>query len=192
MQLNNEIIIYKENYRYLDKNDLKDIKKDIIKRKFGNFLILEEEIYITEVDFIRYKEIEEYIEKEIKKEFNTSDYLFHYVVYKKEKKGVIYAIKGGNKINHLLKFIKKIKVTPIQFKLIKLIRKKIKNDTFNALIDVEGKFYYLEVVCGILRHNRIIEDKTQFESENKQFIEGILTYPFTKKELVLIKGAKSE
>ncbi|MEG1004130.1 hypothetical protein [Clostridium sp.] len=192
MQLNKEIIIYKENYKYLDKNDLKDIKKDIIKRKFGDFLILEEEIYITEVDFIKGKEIEEYIEKEIKKEFKTSDYLFHYVVCKKENKGVIYAMKGGNKINNLLKFIKKIKVTPIQFKLIKLIKRKIKNSTFNALIDVEGKFYYLEVVSGILRHNRIIEDKGQCESGNKQLIEGILTYPFSKKELVLIKGANSE
>ena len=49
--------------------NLSEIKEEIIKKKKGKFLILDEEIFIKEVKYIKVKSIEDYVEKEIKKEF---------------------------------------------------------------------------------------------------------------------------
>ncbi|AQM60878.1 hypothetical protein [Clostridium baratii] len=47
--------------------NLSEIKEEIIKKKKGKFLILDEEIFIKEVKYIKVKSIEDYVEKEIKK-----------------------------------------------------------------------------------------------------------------------------
>ncbi|WP_338630227.1 hypothetical protein [Clostridium baratii] len=171
--------------------NLSEIKEEIIKKKKGKFLILDEEIFIKEVKYIKVKSIEDYVEKEIKKEFNTSDYLFHYIVNKKEEKIIIYAIKGVNKINPFIKYIKKLRVLPIQFRLTKLIMSSLKSKTFKSIICIEEKYYYIKVSDGNIIENSIVKDKNILRVGGNT-VYGKFRYPFSKNELVLEKGEVNE
>ena len=174
-----------------EKINLSEIKEEIIKKKKGKFLILDEEIFIKELKYIKVKSIEDYVEKEIKKEFNTEDYLFHYVVDKKDGKIIVYAIKGLNKINPFIKYVKKLSILPIQFRLAKLIMNNLKDKTFNALICIEGGYYHIKVNNGNIIENNIVRDRNMLEIEENT-IFGKFEYPFSKNELVLEKGEINE
>lgn len=163
----------------------------MIKKKKGKFLILDEEIFIKEIKYIKAKSIEDYVEKEIKKEFNTEDYLFHYVVDKKEGKIIVYAIKGLNKINPFIKYVKKLSILPIQFRIAKLIMNNLKGKTFKALICIEGVYYYIKVNNGNIIENNIVSDRSMLEIEENT-IFGKFEYPFSKNELVLENGEINE
>ncbi|MDU4910521.1 hypothetical protein [Clostridium baratii] len=191
INLEKEIIVYKDSYKLREKINLSEIKEEIIKKKKGKFLILDEEIFIKEVKYIKVKSIEDYVEKEIKKEFNTSDYLFHYIVNKKEEKIIIYAIKGVNKINPFTKYVNKLRVLPIQFRLTKIIMGSLKSKTFKSIIYIEDKYYYIKVSDGNIIENSIVKDINMLKVEDN-IIYGTFKYPFSKKELVLEKGEMNE
>ncbi|AIY85118.1 hypothetical protein U729_2647 [Clostridium baratii str. Sullivan] len=191
INLEKEIIVYKDSYKLREKINLSEIKEEIIKKKKGKFLILDEEIFIKEIKYIKVKSIEDYVEKEIKKEFNTSDYLFHYIVNKKEEKIIIYAIKGVNKINPFIKYVNKLRVLPIQFRLTKIIMGSLKSKTFKSIIYIEDKYYYIKVSDGNIIENSIVKDINMLKVEDN-IIYGTFKYPFSKKELVLEKGEMNE
>lgn len=170
---------------------MNEIKEEVIKKKKGKFLILDEEIFIKEIKYIKVKNIEGHVEKEIKKEFNTSDYLFHYIINKKEEKIIIYAIKGLNKINPFIKYVRKLSVLPIQFRLTKLIMNNLKSKTFKSLICIEDKYYYIKVDNGNIIENNIVSDRDILKIEENA-VYGKFKYPFSKNELVLEKGEINE
>lgn len=153
--------------------------------------MLDEEIFIKEIKYAKVKSIDDYVEKEIKKEFNTSDYLFHYIVDKKEEKIIIYAIKGLNKINPFIKYVKKLNILPIQFRLTKLIINSLRNKSFKSLINIEDKYYYIKVSNGNIVENSIVKDRKMLNVEDN-IVYGKFKYPFSKKELVLEKGEVNE
>lgn len=186
MILNNKkIIICKDHYRFgFEKASLDNIKNIVKKKKKGDFIILDEELYIKKYDTTKTPEIKYIINNKIKSEFNSDNYLIHYLKDYKEKKTYIYAIKGGDKLMPFLDYINKIKVTPIQFLLLKYIKRSIKKRNFEALIEVKDKFYYIEVENNIIIKNLLfnLDDKN---IKNQNIIEGKFNYPFKYKNLLI-------
>ena len=83
-----------------------------------------------------------------------------------------------------LDYLNKIKVTPIQFLMLKNIRKNIKKRNFEALIEIEDKHYYIEVKNNIIIKNLLfsIDEKI---IEEKDIIKGKFDYPFKYKNLII-------
>ena len=186
MILNNKkIIICKDHYRFgFEKASLENIKSIVKKKKKGDFIILDEELYIKQYDTTKSLEIKYIINNKIKVEFNSDNYLIHHLKDDKEKKTYIYAIKGGDKLMPFLDYINKIKVTPIQFLLLKYIKRSIKKRNFEALIEVKNKFYYIQVKNNIIIKN-LLFDVDDESIRNKDIIEGKFDYPFKYKNLLI-------
>lgn len=186
MILNNkEFIICKDQYRFgFEKINIENMKNTIKKKKKGSFIILDEEIYIKQYDTTKISEIKTIINDKIKKEFNSDNYLIHFCIDNKEKKTFIYAIKGGDRLMPFLDYLNKIKVTPIQFLMLKNIRKNIKKRNFKALIEIKDKHYYIEVKNNIIIKNLLfsIDEKI---IEEKDIIKGKFDYPFKYKNLII-------
>lgn len=179
------ITINKNKYMYNgESKHLKDIINEVKKNKKANFVILDEELYIKEYDTTKRSEIKNIINNEIKKEFNNDDYLIHFTIDRKNKKTFIYAIKGGNRIVPFIKDIKKIKVKPIQFILIKFLKEKIGKRKFESLIEVNEKYYFLEV-----NNNFIIKSSIHLSNEEflsfKNIILAKFEFPYKKQNLII-------
>lgn len=182
---NKKFIICKGQYKYgVEKIELENIKTEIQKSRSGDFIILDEEIYIKEYNTIKIREIKRIINNEIKQEFNSDDYLIHFSIDYKEKKTFIYAIKGGDKIMPFLDYIKKIKVMPIQFLILKRIRRNIKKKNFKSLIKVDDKYYYIEVRNNIIIKNLLLKSKED-NIKSHNIITGKFYYPFKNKNLII-------
>ncbi len=182
---NKKFIICKNQYQDgIKRIGLENIKAEIQKSKSGNFIILDEEIYIKEYNTIKIREIKCIINNEIKQEFNSDDYLIHFSIDYKDKKTFIYAIKGGDKIIPFLDYIKKIKVIPIQFLILKRIRKNIKKKNFESIIEVNDKYYYIEVKNNIIIKNLLLKSK-EGNIKNYNIITGKFNYPFKNKNLII-------
>lgn len=180
-----EIFIFKNKYKYGEESiDIEDIKSEVIKSRNNKFLILDEEIYIKEYNKTKIKDIKLIIENEVKQEFDSDDYLIHFSVDYKNKKTLIYAIKGGVKILPFLDYIKRIEVNPIQFLILKYVRKKIRKQNFESIIEIEGKYYYIKV-----RNNRIIRNLVAISKDEIETIDNVVLgkfeFPFKSKNLII-------
>lgn len=186
MILNNkEFIICKDKYKFgYEKIDIENIKAEVKKKKRGDFIILDEEIYIKQYDTTKISQIKYIINNQIKKEFNSDNYLIHFCIDHKNKKTFIYAIKGGDRLRPFLDYINKIKVTPIQFLILKNIRKNIKKRNFKALIKIEDKYYYIQVENNIIIKNLLL-NINENNVENENIIKGKFDYPFKYKNLMI-------
>ena len=94
-------------------------------------------------------------EKEINKikelEFGREkEYLIHYEVNKKEKSLYMYAVSGGERIVGAARYFKDLKVIPIQFKVKKILERRIKDKNYGCLFFYEGIYYYFEVNDGYM------------------------------------------
>lgn len=182
---NKMFIICKNQYKYgIENIGLENIKAQVKRNRSGNFIILDEEIYIKEYNTIKIKEIRYIIENEIKQELNSDDYLIHFNIDYKNKKTFIYAIKGGDKIMPFLDYIKKIKVTPIQFLILKRIRRNIKKKNFESIIEVNDKYYYIKVKNNIIIKNLLFTSKED-NIKKGNIITGKFVYPFKNKNLII-------
>ncbi|MBX7429982.1 hypothetical protein K4H34_10465, partial [Clostridium chauvoei] len=112
------------------------------------------------------KNLEEFIEENLEKEFLVnSDMLFHYEYFKKNNLVYIYSIKRGLTVEKLSKDAKKLKVIPIQFLIKDLINRKFKKYKDIISITKFRDIYYLTSIknkmivdCDILDINKDIND----------------------------------
>lgn len=182
---NKRFIICKHQYRDgMENIELENIKSQVKRNRSGNFIILDEEIYIKEYNTIKIKEIKYIIDNEIKQELSSDDYLIHFSIDYKGRKTFIYAIKGGDKLSPFLDYIKKIKVTPIQFLILKGIRRNIKKKNFESVIEVNDKYYYIKVKNNIIIKNLLFTSKED-SIKNNNIITGKFGYPFKNKNLII-------
>lgn len=180
----NNILVNKNNYIFNEEvYKLDSLKKDIKKKRSGSFIILDEEIYIRIIEDNRKKNLINIIKKEIKEEFKSEDYLLHFDIDKKRKKGLVYAIKGGKRITPLIYNFKNIKVLPIQFLILKLLKKKINKKDFSALIEFNKTYYFIKSINGLLYENSIINNIDNIEKNID--IKGSFKYPFKMKNINL-------
>lgn len=179
------ITINKNKYMYNGENKhLKDIINKVKKNKKANFIILDEELYIKEYYTIKKTEVKNIINNEVKNEFNNDDYLIHFDIDRKNNKTFIYAIKGGNKIDPFIRYVRKIKVNPIQFILIKFLKEKIKKRDFKSLVDVNGKYYFIKVSNGFIIKSSIHLSNEEFFLL-KDIILAKFEFPYKKQNLII-------
>ncbi|WP_024615024.1 hypothetical protein [Clostridium sp. Ade.TY] len=182
--INQEIIeINKLGYIYKGEQNSLNLRNKLNAKVF----ILDEELYIKEYLKTKKKEIYNIIENDIKSELNTEDYLIDFKIDKSINITYIYAIKGGNKISKILDYIKNIEVVPIQFQIIDFIKKEKKENTFKAIIDINKKGYFIEVLNGNLINNKIYNNYN-LENLSSDILIGKFDYPFNKKSFILKEG----
>ncbi|MBX7352610.1 hypothetical protein K4H33_01040 [Clostridium chauvoei] len=155
--------IYKGN-TLKSKDELELIK---ILNKNLEIIIIGEPLLIKIYDFNKDdKNLEEFIEENLEKEFLVnSDMLFHYEYFKKNNLVYIYSIKRGLTVEKLSKDAKKLKVIPIQFLIKDLINRKFKKYKDIISITKFRDIYYLTSIknkmivdCDILDINKDIND----------------------------------
>lgn len=131
-----------------------------------NIYILEEEVFNK-----RYYYKNEYnIEQLLSSDFVLDDnYLFDYKINKLNKYVDVYAVKGGSNIDKLCKDATNLQVIPIQLKIAKDIKGKIRDKVYGLIITIKDIYYYICVA-----NKRVI--RTIVEKEEEIFKERIKKY----------------
>ncbi|SFC96461.1 hypothetical protein [Clostridium uliginosum] len=192
--IKNNTFTYQDNEYLFDEFD--EIQSSLSKDR--ELIILEEELYSKHFfGNFKKKELHNFIENKLNKEFQKNDdILYHYEQDKKNKMISIYSIKGGKRVEILSQEAKELVVKPIQFiikeTMIDLLGKKALNAKLILQFDKsyyyvslkKGKFYYsfVEKKMDILLnriHELYIKEAIKQE-ENKVYVDSAI-YDFTKK-----------
>ncbi|WP_316078850.1 hypothetical protein [Clostridium septicum] len=149
LEIEDDIYTYKGN-KYSKSNE-RDLLKDVGKNL--KIIIIDEALLIKKFKVnTSERDIEEFINETIEKEFLVNEnMLFHYEYVKSENIVYIYSIKQGNLVRKLGTKVNKLKVHPMQFIIKDFINKKIKKfRNFISITEFRGKYYVLNI------HNNII------------------------------------
>lgn len=140
--------------------------KNVIKRDIDLF-IFEENILIKEFDNIKkVKEIT--IEKIVKDEYgDESDILIHYEYDKKKKKLYLYSMGNGSRVKKLSRYVKDIRVNPVQFYIKNIVENKIKKLlNYIIIFNLRDKVYSIYIKEGFIIKS-FIKDKDKFILDNE-------------------------
>ena len=105
------------------------------------------------------------INKDIEKDIQNNliideDTLVDYIIDKKSKKIYIYSIKQRNTVSRILYKAEKMRVEPIQYTLISIIKKRFKyKKTYKALVKINNYLYFIRVQSGILIYSKTMEER---------------------------------
>lgn len=158
----NTVIIEKNKYVFKGKI-YEDNEIESIINKFGKsirVIILAENPLIKiceKIDINTNKDMEKDI---INNLIIDDDTLVDYIVDKKFKKIYIYSIKQGMKVSRILDKADKMIVEPIQYVLIRIIKKSFKyKKNYKALVKVNNYLYFIWVQSGKLIYSKTIEER---------------------------------
>ncbi|PRR82948.1 hypothetical protein [Clostridium vincentii] len=173
IQAREKILIYKEkNYDYMDfLKNIKVARKRII-------VILDENLYINIVDIRCEKKTNEKIACEtIKESFgNGNDLLFNYEVSQDLQKLYIYGVKGGIKLAELCKGASKIRIFPLQLLVVKKLKYRIQEKSWQCIFKYMNRYYYCSIIKGLVELTFIQENINIFNNKFQEVVNKEVLY----------------
>lgn len=138
------IVVFKDKYIHKGKEYIlsSHLKKKLTKIFKREIFIMDEDIFIKAYNYNE-KNIEDFIEEKIQKDFiDNKELLYHYEEDKKNNKVYLYALRG-RKIENIIN--SKVKIIPIAFLIKDIVIKNKKCNNFIAILEINEDFYVIFV-----------------------------------------------
>ena len=162
--------------------------------------ILEEDLFINEYLFDSRINIKQDVDKFIHNIFGVNkDYLFDYKVDFKNKIANIYTIKGGNRVNKICRNVSDLKVIPVQFEILRKVKRRIIDKNYELIYLYEGCYYFLKVDNNNLKKSVVkysledVKNLIDVDCENLIYIDSkIVDLDIKNKKIIQLGGILDE